>query len=191
MQAMQLDYLDFDYSEDAEGNGTFDAGRAMDRHARAGPQLHAQGEGGFHPVQINHVRTTERREVAALTNVCHQLPQHRMPHPVLCARAQAALGQPQQAWRGRITFPAGLARQQPASFKLAQHAVNAGLGPAGGFDGIGQAEGAPASADDLEQFKQAQARYRHKFRNSRRTKKSFRDYSVPWLSCIRIYSGAS
>ncbi len=25
MQAMQLDYLDFDYSEDAEGNGTFDA----------------------------------------------------------------------------------------------------------------------------------------------------------------------
>ena len=112
------------------------ARRAMQRHARAGPQFHAQRKGAFHAVEIDHVGAAQGGEVAAFADVGHQLAQHRMAHALLAAGGERVLGHPEQARGERIAPAARLARQPAALFQLPEHAVHAGLGPAGGGHGI-------------------------------------------------------
>lgn len=99
-------------------------------YAGACAQLLAQRESGLHPVPAGHLKAHKCGEIAALTQLAHQLPQDRVAHTLLRVVGQRCFRQVQQARRERAVAPIRLAHQPAAVFQLGLHAAPRGLGPA-------------------------------------------------------------
>ena len=104
----------------------------MRRHAAARVQIKAQWCGSFYPVQIDHFTGTQCGDVAALTQLVHQVAQYQVAGAVQAAVEQKLLGQAAQARASTVLAAVSFALQQARRFELRQHAVQAGFGQACG-----------------------------------------------------------